>query len=169
MRNVPGPARGFTLIEVMIVVMLIGIISGLAIPYYQKMTARAHRSEVPVVLNKLRQYFINLYNDTGRYVTPQNGVAIGEASSWNPPGNPGPGGQWAPHAAGWEDIPFPPEGNIKLRYQYSVDTGDQMTFYICGIFPGFGDAAQPCGLHGELLGNYTYQETLKGTTTLGEA
>jgi prepilin-type N-terminal cleavage/methylation domain-containing protein len=171
MRNVRRAARGFTLIEVMIVAMLIGVLASIAIPFYQKMTARAHRSEVPVILNKLRQYFVNLYNDSGSYAAKPGGqdMTIGHNSAWNPITSPGPGGQWLPHGIGWEDMPFPPEGNIKLRYQYSVEANDQMTFYVCGIFPGFGDATQPCGKVGDMLGNYAYQESLAGVTTTGVA
>ena len=38
--------RGFTIIELMIVVMLIAVLSTIAIPYYQKLTARARRSRL---------------------------------------------------------------------------------------------------------------------------
>src|SRR4051812_44383740 len=120
------PARGFTMIEIMLVVVIIGIISSIAIPYYQKTSARAYRAEVLVVLNKVRQHFISIYNDNNTFEAKPGGVDMtaGQKSAWNPSGPPGPSGAWVNTAAGWMDMPFPPEGNVKLRYQYSVDARD---------------------------------------------
>src|SRR5205823_3020215 len=101
----------------------------------------------------------------GTYSATPGGVDMspGHTSAWNPAGAPGPGGQWNNHASGWEDIPFPPEGNIKLRYRYSVDLANQITFYVCGTFPGFGAPEFDCG--SGMTGNYKYVETLIGTST----
>jgi type IV pilus assembly protein PilA len=47
-------ARGFTLIEVMIVVAIIGILSSVALPAYQNYAARAKMSEVMLALSVCR-------------------------------------------------------------------------------------------------------------------
>ena len=76
----------------MLVVMIIGIISSLAIPFYQRTAARAHRSEIPVIVGKLRQYFINYYQDNGTYFSSPASLDFrhpNATSSWNPPGEPG--------------------------------------------------------------------------------
>jgi prepilin-type N-terminal cleavage/methylation domain-containing protein len=164
-------ARGFTLIEIMLVIMIIGIISSLAIPMYQRAASRALRAEVPVVLGKLRQHFITQYNDNGTFFARPEGVnmaAIDAVSSWNPASLPGPGGQWNAHAAGWGDVPFPPEGNLKLRYQYSIEGPDQMTLHACGVFPGFGEPTISCGKPPRILGNYYYVQSLQGVLPLDE-
>src|ERR1700694_6166676 len=105
--------RGFTLMEIMLVVLIIGIMSSLAIPYYLHMSGRASRSEAQVVLSKMRVYFVNLYENQGTFLTGTQ--SAGYLSAANPSSTTIPIGQgapWEPNAAGWADFTFPPEGNI---------------------------------------------------------
>src|ERR1700737_3850280 len=109
--------RGFTLMEIILVVLIIAILSSLAIPYFLHMSGRASRSEAQVVFGKLRVYFINLYENQGSFLTGSQ--AVGYLSSANPSSTTIPIGQaapWEPNVAGWTDFPFPPEGAIKMRY-----------------------------------------------------
>ena len=46
--------RGFTLIELMIVVAIIGILAAVAIPAYQDYTAKAQASEAYILLDGLK-------------------------------------------------------------------------------------------------------------------
>ena len=156
--------RGFTMIEVMLVVVIIGIISSIAIPYYTRMSARAYRSEALTVMSKLEVYFKNIYDNQTTYM----GTAVVAAPDVMPdPGNTIPVGQgadWKPVSGhGWDDLPFPPQGLIRMRYLYSVGTttktGDTIQVMACGNFPGFGPAAYSLGGSGVRC-NYTMTDTI---------
>jgi prepilin-type N-terminal cleavage/methylation domain-containing protein len=158
--------RGFTLIEIMLVVLIIGIMSSLAIPYYQGMTARASRSEAQVIISKMRVYFINLYESTGSYATG-NSPPLRTPSSINPPlSGIGQGSTWDPTLVDWKDLPFPPEGLIKMRYFYTVLAADQLVIEACGNFPGLGPTTQACGGTANVA-NYTYIEQYQGASQIG--
>jgi type II secretory pathway pseudopilin PulG len=159
------------MIELMIVVGIMGILASIAIPGYQRITARSHRSEMQMILSKFRLYFKNLHDNLGTFSTAQT-LAPTAVSAVNPsaairPGLPAP---WVTNASGWIDLPFPPEGAIRLRYWYTLGSAGSdsrvhdVTLQACGSFPGFGpdvvDLCQP-----GLSGNYLYTELLHGNGT----
>ena len=53
--------RGFTLVEVMIVVAIIGILAAVAVPAYQDYTVRAKMSEVIIALSACRTTITEIY------------------------------------------------------------------------------------------------------------
>ena len=65
---------GFTLIELMIVVAIIGILAAVAIPAYQNYTIRAQVSEAPSLAGGLETAFNETYANTGA-VAASNGAA----------------------------------------------------------------------------------------------
>jgi type II secretory pathway pseudopilin PulG len=158
------------MVELMIVVGIIGILSSIAIPGYQRITARSHRSEVATTMSKFRLYFKTTHDNQGTFSTAQT-LAPSTASAVNPspailPGQPAP---WVTNAAGWVDVPFPPEGAIRLRYWYTIGAAGEdgrvhdVTLQACGSFPGFGPNSIPCT--GGMTGNYLYTELLHGNGT----
>ena len=55
--------KGFTLIELMIVVAIIGILAAVAIPAYQDYTAKAQASEAFVLLDGLKTSIVDAYTN----------------------------------------------------------------------------------------------------------
>ena len=59
---------GFTLIELMIVVLIISIIAAIAIPGYGRYVARANRGAVKACMTEYAQWYERLYTTTLTYV-----------------------------------------------------------------------------------------------------
>jgi type IV pilus assembly protein PilE len=63
-----GNQRGFTLVELMIVVIIVGILAAVAIPMYQGATERAKASEAVAALGTIRGAMRVFYAEHGTYV-----------------------------------------------------------------------------------------------------
>src|SRR6267143_1930037 len=82
--------------------------------------------------------------------------------------NPGQPASWVTNANGWVDLPFPPEGAIRMRYWYTMGPDDagrvhDVTLQACGSFPGFGPTTLACSAG--MTGNYLYTEVFHGNGT----
>jgi type IV pilus assembly protein PilE len=71
------PSKGFTLIELMIVVAVIGILSAIAYPSYQQYIARSYQAEAKAELLQLAQRLEQFYSNSGNYA----GVSCTTASA----------------------------------------------------------------------------------------
>ena len=73
---------GFTLIEVMIVVVIIAVLSSIAYPSYKESVARSRRAEARVVLTAAQQWMERFYTENFRYDQNSAGVAVTDASQF---------------------------------------------------------------------------------------
>ncbi len=71
--------KGFTLIELMIVVAIIGILAAVAIPSYQDYTARAQVTEAVGLSSGFKTGFAEFYADNG--IWPANLTAVGATTA----------------------------------------------------------------------------------------
>ena len=73
--------QGFTLIELMIVVAIIGILAAIAIPSYQDYTARAQVSEAVNLTGGFKTPLAEVYQTQGSYPTTINITSLGTTTS----------------------------------------------------------------------------------------
>ena len=73
--------QGFTLIELMIVVAIIGILAAVALPAYQDYTVRAKMSEVILALSACRTSITEVYQSGGTNTPAANGWGCEQSGS----------------------------------------------------------------------------------------
>lgn len=73
--------RGFTLMELMVVVVIVGILAAVALPAYQNSVRKARRSDARIALTETAQTLERCQTQFGRYDDPACPVAASFASS----------------------------------------------------------------------------------------
>jgi type IV pilus assembly protein PilE len=69
-------SKGFTLIELMITVAIIGILAGIALPSYNSYVAKARRAEARGQLLQAAQYMQRFYAANDSYSTDRSGASV---------------------------------------------------------------------------------------------
>ena len=73
--------KGFTLIELMIVIAIIGILAVIALPAYQDYTARAQVSEAISLMEGQKSAVVEYYADKGKWPTSNAEAGIADKGS----------------------------------------------------------------------------------------
>lgn len=72
--------KGFTLIELMIVIAIVGILAAVALPAYQDYTARAQMSEALTLAEGQKSAVVEYYSDNGTFPNTNASAGIANAS-----------------------------------------------------------------------------------------
>lgn len=72
-RTIPRPTRGFTLVELMVVVAMVAILASIGYPSYLSQVAKGRRADAKQALVELAQKLERYYTERGTYA----GAALG--------------------------------------------------------------------------------------------
>jgi type IV pilus assembly protein PilE len=75
-QRLAATARGFTLVEVIVVVAIIGILAAIAVPSYNEYVRRSQRAEARTVLLEAAQFMQRFYSAHDRYDQTRDGTDI---------------------------------------------------------------------------------------------
>lgn len=113
------PLEGFSLIELMIVVAVIGILASIALPSYTQYVQRANRTDAKGILMETAQYMERYYTTNNTYV----GATVASVSAVAPKGSSG----------------------SSIRYNISFSAGPTATTYTLRAAPTTAQSSDTCG------------------------
>ena len=116
---------GFTLIELMVTVALIGILAATAVTSFQLHQLRSKRSEAKVNLAALRTAQLAYFHEAGAFVlaAPSPGLAgypRADKANWMAGGGTFP---WDPPGSGFHSLGWQPEGPTYFDYDTNTQLG----------------------------------------------
>ena len=78
-------AAGFTLIEVLIVVAIIGVVAGIAVPSYSKYMTDARRTDAISFLSEVAGEQVRYFSDNNQYATTMQELGYGATATFTTP------------------------------------------------------------------------------------
>ena len=67
---------GFSLIELLVVLVIMGVLSAVALPGYTRYVQRGHRTEGMAALLEAQHFMERFYSANGQYLSPANAVPL---------------------------------------------------------------------------------------------
>lgn len=86
-KNLPHKAHGFSLIELMIVVVIIGVLAAVAIPAYQNYLTKGRREDGKAKIMEVAQRLERYYSERLTYVTNATSLGYSAATVTSDKGN----------------------------------------------------------------------------------
>lgn len=146
---------GFTLVELMIVVAIIGILASIAIPMFVEMQFKSKRAEVPMNVKAIKEAEEIFNADEDGY------LAVASFPSANPPGKATQA--WTSSSTGFNQLNWRPDGEVRGVYSVTTTAPSSTTpggdFVVSGRADIDGDSV-------ELL--YTATKSLNSTRITGK-
>jgi|GEM_PF-1944663 len=121
--------RGFTVIELLVVIVIIGILAAIAVPSFMKIVEKSKSAEAYPILARIR---------TGYRMRIARGLSVA-AQYWNPSASGGSdipsGGPWSD--ASWNGIGMDnPNADPNLYFAYDVISDEGSAWFFNGTFTG---------------------------------
>ncbi|MBX3270070.1 MAG: prepilin-type N-terminal cleavage/methylation domain-containing protein [Sandaracinaceae bacterium] len=111
--------QGFTLIELMIVVAIVGILAAISIPSFQSYLYRSKTAEAVTFLGEIRQRQEAYRAEFGQYCSASGGPGTAiTGGAWNPAALPAAGHRvgWGTDV-GWTQLGAAPDGPTLFQYR----------------------------------------------------
>lgn len=143
--SLPDKQFGFTLIELIITVAIVGVLSAIALPSYQEYVARGKRSQAKTVLLAAQLWMERFYSENYNYSTNSAGTAVTDATQFPS-----------------RFSTSPPAGEGTANYSITLPTITASTYTIkAGRIVGSNMENDKCG---DLTIDHLGRKSIEGTT-----
>lgn len=147
-------SRGFTLVEIMIVIAVIGLLSSVALPTYRTFQLRSRQAERAVITTSIYRGIEDCWMRDGRFPTDWGGGrTFMNLTNWNPSYPPGT------TKRAWREVAA--AGDDWSRVSLKIDGAVYYSYYGYGYSLGNGVRYDLLYVVGDLDGDRTYDEVQK--------